>query len=78
MRITQVFKSSTDGQEISEIEICRSHQATPVPQAMRRESRVQEVTPRSVNKYCGEKAVPEMNRGVSPTMTTKITRNAQE
>jgi hypothetical protein len=31
MRITQVFKSSTDGQEISEIEIGGSEQATPVP-----------------------------------------------
>jgi hypothetical protein len=28
------YKSSTDGQEISEIEIGGSHQATPVPQAI--------------------------------------------
>jgi hypothetical protein len=40
MRITQVFKSSIDGQEISETEIGGSQQAMSVPRAMRRDSRV--------------------------------------
>ena len=31
MKITQVFKSSSDGQEIGEIEIGGSDQATPLP-----------------------------------------------
>jgi hypothetical protein len=39
IRITQILTSSTTGQDINEIEIGGLHRATPVPQAMRRDSR---------------------------------------